>query len=123
MINHGVSCNLYSSHTYIGAFSEREYSKTDSINLASLFHLANFILKIANTNKYIINSLEDFFIFIQRNCQRAERVWGKNFPSSLLNLREIRLLAPSTESQEIISLPLSRLIKSSPEGLAKAKIN
>ena len=83
-------------------------------------HLANHILKVANSNKYLINTLEDFLSFILKNCVRAQKIW-KTIPPSLVNLRELRALVPPTEAQEISQLPLNRLIHQPPCGITKSK--
>ena len=105
----------------LSSLSRKEFSKTHQINLASLVHLANYTLHLANSNKFLINSLTDFFSLIQKTAKRASIFWNQKFPSALLDLKKIIELAPHCEDIEINALPLHRFYQQKPQGIERSK--
>ena len=112
---------LESSLSYCGSLNRKDFSKIHQINPASLVHLANYTLHLANTNKFLINSLTDSFTLIQKTAKRASIFWNQKFPSALLDLKKIMVLAPHSEVMEINALPLHRFCQPKPEGIERSK--
>jgi hypothetical protein len=120
-IEYGINMKLEARLTYLGSLSRKDFSKTHQINLASLVHLANYTIHLANSNKFLINSLTDFFSLIQKTAKRASIFWHSKFPSALLDINKITELAPHCEVTEINALPLHRFYHPKPLGIQRSK--
>ena len=110
-LDYGFSVKPFTKYTYLGAVSMKDFTKQAAINIATLMHSANMILRSASSNKFIITSADDFIKLILKSCLRFSKLWPNNtFPSYLLNFTKIKSICPTEELLEIHNLPLSRFI-------------